>query len=107
MCVLCADLNTTLHWSDVGAPMGANLVVGALQGERVRARIQKLKVANKILKFYGLKLRVWGSQFLLEDQKGHQELVRDLGDLCYKAQALSPKPLDILDPKLLDFLSRG
>ncbi|GMB96819.1 hypothetical protein [Helicobacter sp. NHP22-001] len=96
MCVLCADLNTALHWSDVSTQQGC-----------LRSRIQKLKVANLILKFYGLKLSVWGNQFILEDQKGRKELVRDLGDLCYKAQNLSNRPLDILDPDLLAFLDCG
>lgn len=104
MCVLCADLNSVLHWSDVDAPREGNRT---LQEERVRARMQKLRVANLILAFYRLKLSVWGSQFLLEDQKGRKELVRDLGDLCYKAQNLSSRSLDILDPDLLAFLGRG
>ncbi|WP_104695144.1 hypothetical protein [Helicobacter salomonis] len=97
MCVLCADLNTALHWSDAHV----------LPAQRMRLRMQRVKIANKILKFYGLKLRAWGTQFILEDQKGRRELVKDLGGLCYKAQNLSSKPLDILDPALLDFLSRG
>ena len=44
---------------------------------------------------------------LVRDGKGRSELVQDLGDLWPAAEKLAGRPLDPLDPALLDALTEG
>ncbi len=107
MCILCGELTSNFHWSDVKfKDENALVIVGSLAKERIQARLKRVKVLNIILKFYGLSLKEWqGSKFILSNAKGANELVNDLGDLWEKALKLSTKPLDALDEKLLNFLN--
>lgn len=106
MCVLCGELTNTLHWSDENFKAHkSEVVVGENQRERMRHRLNRAKLANEILAFYGLNLKEWqGSKFILADKKGQSVIVNDLGDLWHKAETLYKSPLDPLDPRLLMFL---
>lgn len=101
MCVLCGEMISSFHWSDVNFK-------DSKQEERKRLRLKKTVMLNKILKFYGLTLMEWqNAKFILSDKKGQTVIVNDLGDLWTKADKLSSKELDVLDDEFLNFLSHG
>ena len=106
MCILCGELITSFHWSDINfAEEKATISVGESAGERKKARLKRTKLLNEILRFYGLKIADWqGSKFVLSDKKGQSLIVNDLGDLWDKARDLAKRDIDALDSNLHTFL---
>lgn len=104
MCALCGVLGGTEHWADAHARPGAfTRNTGPLERRRERAR--RVVAANRLLGAFGLGLSDWqGSAFLLSTRTGKTVLVGDLGHLWASAEALAGRPLDPLDPALLDRL---
>ncbi|MDL0105192.1 hypothetical protein [Campylobacter vicugnae] len=106
MCVLCGELVSALHWSDLGGN-GSTITVGDTQGQRLKSRLKKVKYANKILSFYALKLSEWqNSKYILSNKTGKSVIVNDLGDLWSKAESMLGRNLDILEPKLLEHIKQ-
>lgn len=105
MCVLCGELITNIHWSEGVSSDEKEVVVGDKQRDRMRQRLQKVQVVNKVLSFYGLQLKEWNaSKFVLSDKKGHTKIINHLGELWERADSLTSKDIDVLDAKLLGFL---
>lgn len=93
MCTLCGVLGQP-HWAEEG-------------GGR-RARIDRVRLVNRVLGHAGLRLDDWsGSVYVLRDRKGRAEVVADLGALWAAAERLVGAPLDPLDPGLLAVLRDG
>lgn len=95
MCGLCGVLMTT-HWAE--------------SGSGVRARVFRTALVNRVLGHFGLRLDDWsGSVYVLRDRKGRAEVVADLGALWQTAERMLGRPLDPLDPALVEALaaSRG
>jgi hypothetical protein len=87
MCVLCNVL-VNEHWAEQ-------------EGGR-RARIMRVRLVNRVLAFYGLRLDDWsGRVWVLRDRKGRSAVVADLGSLWAEAERLVGRPLDPLDPELV------
>ena len=87
MCVLCNVL-VSEHWAEQ-------------EGGR-RARIRRVRLVNRVLGFYGLRLDDWsGRVWVLRDAKGRSAVVADLGSLWAEAERLAGRPLDPLDPELV------
>ena len=106
MCVLCGELVSALHWSDLGGN-GLIITVGDTQGQRLKSRLKKVKYANEILSFYALKLSEWqNSKYILSNKTGKSVIVNDLGDLWSKAESMLGRNLDILEPKLLEHIKQ-
>ena len=60
---------------------------------------------NHILGAYGLCLEDWQSRsYVLSDRKGSTVIVQDLGGLWPAAEQLVGRPLDPLDPQLIEAL---
>ncbi|AWI33479.1 hypothetical protein LS72_003435 [Helicobacter apodemus] len=105
MCVLCGELITNIHWSEGVSSDEKEVVVGDKQRDRMRQRLQKVQVVNKVLSFYGLQLKEWNaSKFVLSDKKGNTKIINHLGELWERADSLTSKDIDVLDTKLLGFL---
>lgn len=108
MCVLCWQFLTASHWTDQPFDDGDPLTATAgsdRERERRRARQHRTQVLKQILSHYGLRLDDWHSRsYVLSDRKGKTVLVQDLGALWPAAQQLAGRPLDPLDPWLLDAL---
>lgn len=105
MCVLCGELITNIHWSEGVSSDEKEVVVGDKQRDRMRQRLQKVQVVNKVLSFYGLQLKEWNaSKFVLSDKKGNTKIINHLGELWERADSLTSKDIDVLDAKLLGFL---
>lgn len=102
MCVLCGESVLQVHWTDRKNDDRTTGATGRQGGSGIRERMHRIKLANRILGFYGLILEDWnGSRFILRDKKGRSELVQDLGSLWKKAAKLAVRPLDPLDPSFL------
>ncbi len=109
MCILCGELVSSFHWSDMNFDRQKSTIsVNENARERKRARLKRVKLLNEILGFYGLKIADWqGSKFVLSDKKGQSLIVNDLGDLWDKARDLAKRDIDALDNKLLAFLGES
>lgn len=91
-----------IHWTDQTSSDETEVLVGDLQRTRQRTRLHRAKLSNKILQYYRLKLEDWnGSKFVLRDLKGNQEIVHDLGALWGTAEKMLGRPVNPLDPHLL------
>jgi hypothetical protein len=87
MCVLCGVLLSE-HWAEQ-------------EGGR-RGRVFRVRLLNRVLAFYGLRLDDWsGRVWTLRDAKGRTVVVADLGSLWSEAERLAGRPLDPLDPELV------
>ncbi len=106
MCVLCGEFVSQAHWTerhieDKARAAGPTGTWGDYHRFRRRDRLHRTKVANEVLRHYGLRISDWaGSKYLLRDKKGRSELVQDLGSMWPAAQRLAGRPLDPLDPAL-------
>lgn len=93
MCSLCGVLGQP-HWAEAGSTR--------------RARIERVRLVNRVLEHFGLALHDWsGSVYVVRDRKGRAEVVSDLGTLWAAAERLAGRPLDPLDPALVEALDRG
>jgi hypothetical protein len=91
MCALCNVLMSS-HWAE--------------QGDSRRARVLRTRLLRRVLAHFGLQLDEWaGSVYVLSDRKGNSTVVQDIGTLWVSAQALAGRPLDPLDPALLESLA--
>jgi hypothetical protein len=93
MCALCGVLLDE-HWAEVdGQPAGR------------RARYFRVKLANRVLDHFGLRLDDWGGRvYVLRDRKGRSAVVANLGVLWVEAERLAGHALDPLDPGLVHAL---
>jgi hypothetical protein len=67
-----------------------------------RARVLRLKLLNRVLAHFGLRLDEWaGRVYVLRDRTGRTAVVDDLGAIWREAERLTGHPLDPLDPELL------
>jgi hypothetical protein len=104
MCALCGVLGNADHWTDAIARPGV-FSRNSDAAERRRERMRRVQGANRVLKFYGLKLSDWqGSAFLLSTATGKTEMVDHLAHLWIKAEKLTGRLCDPLDPALIERL---
>jgi len=97
MCGLCGLLGENVHWSD---PLGDEL-------PRRRERLRRIAAINKVVAPFRLKVEDFqGVSYLLLGATGKQELATGLEQLWKAAELLIGRPLDPLDPQLLDHLER-
>ena len=66
-----------------------------------RPRI-RTALLERVLARFGLGVREWAGQYVLSDGKGRSEVADDLAGLWAAAERLAGRPLDPLDPLLLD-----
>lgn len=108
MCVLCGESVMQIHWTDRKMEShkdGAIVVAGQFQRSRQRERHHRTRLTNKILRYYGLTLEDWtGSKYVLRDKKGRTEIIQDFGALWPAAEKMIGRPLDPLDPLLIENL---
>lgn len=108
MCVLCSQsLFVEAHWTD--RKMDAVEPVATAGNDRERHRRRdwqhRAQILNHLLGYYGLSLDNWQNRhYVLSDRKGRAELVTDLGALWPAAAQLLGRPLDPLDPQLIEAL---
>jgi hypothetical protein len=110
VCVLCGELWTEYHWSEITADEvedAPDCVVAfevhvARRGRRLRERAVRTRLVGVVLGGYGLQLQDWeGSSYILRDRKGKSAVVHDLAQLWTEAERMIGRPLDPLDPDFL------
>ena len=104
MCALCGVLGGGDHWSDAVAQPGV-FTRNTSSHDRRRERTDRIAIANRILKRFGMSLGDWqGTSYVLSTATGKSEIVENLAHLWPAAQRLSGRVLDPLDTALLDRL---
>jgi hypothetical protein len=99
--MLCYELAPEDHWSD--HPPGDRAT--APRG----ARHRRTRLLATVLAAYGLTASDpgAGSHRVIADRKGAAEIAAGLPAVWKAADRLSPRPVDVLDPTLLDTLLQG
>jgi hypothetical protein len=100
MCVLCYELAPEEHWAD-GSPDGA-------PGATARAgRHRRTRLLASVLAPYGLTVSDPGTgrHRVIADRKGAAEVAAGLPAIWQVADRLAGRPVDVLDPALLDALT--
>ncbi|TCS72825.1 hypothetical protein [Effusibacillus lacus] len=109
MCVLCGESVMKIHWTDrKQGHDGSNpiAVAGGQQRARQRDRLHRIRLTNRILRYYSLSVEDWsGSKFILRDKKGRSAVIQDLGELWPAAEKMAGRPLNPLDPSFLSYLA--
>ena len=114
MCILCTQLWTEDHWTEVASaphvdsssPVVSLELHADLRGRRLRDRLERVRLAGAVLAGVGLRLQDWeGTSYLLSDAKGSVAVIHDLARLWPEAERMIGRALDPLDPALLDRLS--
>ena len=101
MCALCGVLGGPDHWTDAVDRPGV-FTRNTDSIARRRERMRRVASANRILAHFGMSLTDWqGASFLLSTRTGKTEIVDNLTHLWARAEALSGRPCDPLDPDLL------
>jgi hypothetical protein len=97
MCLLCYSLVGEEHWTDV--PVGGQAPT--------RAHAQRRKLIAAILGAHGLDYSddPSGVTAHMSDRKGSVTVVRGLAEVWVAAEDLAHRPLDPLDPELLERLA--
>ncbi len=107
MCSLCGVMGGGAHWSNSGDSPEAFAGRGQPH-TRQRERQERVRLVNRILSFYGLRLQDWqGVSYRLQNKTGQTLLVDNLSDLWAAAEKIRKNPCDPLDPALLSALSAG
>jgi hypothetical protein len=101
MCVLCYDLAPEDHWADGVGP-------GEQSAARA-ARHRRTRLLATVLAPYGLTVSDPGTgpHRLIADRKGAAEVAAALPAVWRAADRLAPRPVDVLDPAVLDALSQS
>jgi hypothetical protein len=112
MCVLCSQTWVEEHWADAAADPGGDVVAlethASRRGRRLRDRGERARLFNLVLAECGLTLQDWeGSSYILRDGKGRVAVVPDLAQVWAKAERMTGRPVDPLDPGLLERLRKS
>jgi hypothetical protein len=98
MCGLCGLLGG-VHWTD-------DAVGGALPPRQLKLR--RAALLNRVLGFYRIRVDDWqGAALAVRGPTGRSALVDNLAALWPAAEDVAGRPLDPLDPALLDHLERA
>ncbi|HEY5205253.1 MAG TPA: hypothetical protein VIJ63_11735 [Roseiarcus sp.] len=91
MCANCGFPAAQGHWTDAGAGSAF---------DRIRGRLQRVRILTPVLACYGLAVHDDGSGFnsTLASQTGHQVVVNNLSELWEAAERIAGRPVDPLDP---------
>ena len=102
MCALCGVFLSEPHWTDVSPSSPGH-------GVRTRRheRLHRVRLANRILRHYDLKVSDWqGSAYLLSAATGQTAVLPNAAALWPAAEQLRKRVLDPLDPNLIEALER-
>lgn len=104
MCSLCGILGANEHWADAAEREGV-YTRNADPMRRRRERADRVRLANRVLALYGMRLSDWqGVSFVLSTFTGKSEIVEDLGHLWPATERLCGRLCDPLARELLEQL---
>lgn len=106
MCSLCGVLGGNEHWADAVARPGV-FTRNADPVTRRHERMKRVRLANEVLKPFGLTLSDWqGASFLLATRTGKTEVVEDLGHLWSTAERLMGRVCDPLSLPVIEAMEQ-
>ena len=106
MCSLCGVLGGKGHWTDSSTTPEAFRSRSEATTRR-RERQERTRLANAVLKHYGLTLADWaGASYVLSTRTGRKVLVDNLAEVWAAAESLGKTSCDPLDDTLLTALAR-
>ena len=104
MCGLCGMLGAEAHWADAGGAADD----AASSHARRRQRQQRVSRLNRVLRAYACTVSDWqGQAYLLGTLTGKTEVIDNLAQLWPAVERLSGRPVDPLNPQLLERLRAG
>ncbi len=100
MCVLCYELVSEAHWSDDLSDRSSGVVAG-------RSLFRRANLLSTVLAPYGLTVSHPGTgrHCVVADRKGAAELAAGLPEVWRVAQKMTSRPIDVLDPLLLQAIA--
>lgn len=103
MCGLCGVLGGSAHWSE--GVTGRDETGVPRPWLRRQARHRAVALANAVLRRSRVVVRDWqGTSFTVTGATGRVEVAEDIGALWACVEAVLGRPLDPLDPELLETL---
>ena len=108
MCAFCAMMaDGTVHWTEASTDAGQGRAPENGR-ERYLGRLRRVSLVNRILDHYGCQASDWAnSQYVVRSRAGHTTMVAHLPQVWAAAEEIAGRPLDPLDPALLDSLRRS
>lgn len=100
MCGLCGAFGGADHWTSSGPAAGAG-------GTPTAERRDRARMANEILKLYGLSLDEWAGRFTLRSRTGKMVVVEHFGAIWPEAEKLAGQPCDPLAPSIIERMESG
>ena len=106
MCAFCALMSDESHWSEEGTDAAKSHSKAGRT--RMIERHRRVSLVNRGLNFHGCKLSDWNNKnYILRGQRGQTVIVNTLPQIWARAEEISKKPADPLDPEFLAILSKG
>ncbi len=106
MCAFCALMTSDSHWSE----QGTDAAQSSPQAGRARMmeRHRRVSLVNRALSFHGCKLSDWNNKnYILRGQRGQTVIAGSLPEIWARAEEISKKPADPLDPNFLAVLLKN
>ena len=104
MCAFCAMMAGGTHWTEAGTDAGR--AAEAESGRtRYLGRLRRVALINRILDHYGCQAADWANnQYVVQSRAGRTAMAAHLPQVWAAAEEIAGRPLDPLDPALLDAL---
>ena len=108
MCAFCAMMaDGSTHWTAAGTDAGQTAEPESGR-TRYLGRLRRVALVNRILDHYGCEASDWANnRYVVKSRDGRTSLVAHLPEVWAAAEAIAGRPLDPLDPALLDALRRA
>ena len=108
MCAFCSMMaDGSVHWTEAGTDAGQTAEPESGR-ERYLGRLRRVALVNQILDHYGCEASDWANnQYVVKSRAGRTSLVAHLPQVWAAAEEIAGRPLDPLDPALLDTLRRA
>ena len=105
MCAFCSLMaDGSVHWTEAGSDAGQTDEPESGR-ERYLGRLRRVALVNRILDHYGCEASDWANnQYIVRSRDGRTTLVAHLPQVWAAAEEIAGRPLDPLDPALLDAL---
>ena len=105
MCAFCAMMaDGDTHWTEAGTDAGQTAEPESGRA-RYLGRLRRVALVNRILDHYGCEASDWANnQYIVRSRDGRTTLVAHLPQVWAAAEEIVGRPLDPLDPALLDAL---
>lgn len=101
MCSLCGVLGGRGHWTESSSSPEA-FASREADVTRRRERQERIRLANRILGHYGLKLTDFsGGAYVLSTRTGRSKIVDNIAEVWIAAEDMTGRGCDPLDPSLL------